>query len=104
MLTFYILGLIITSPRGATWSMNPHINGDLPGAEGGFEISLGWFGMRWGWRNNQVFMEINTPEGTNGLVKLPRAGSIVVDEVAVDIDANRNIMLNGGKHIVIIFS
>ncbi len=103
-LTFYILGLTVTSPRGATWSVNPHINGGLPGAEGGFETSLGWFGVRWALQNNQFFMEINTPEGTNGLVKLPRVGSVVVDEVAVDVSANGEIMLNGGKHTLVILS
>ncbi|KAK0430937.1 Six-hairpin glycosidase [Armillaria borealis] len=103
-LTFYILGLTVTSPRGATWSVNPHINGGLPGAEGGFETSLGWFGVKWVLQANQFFMEINTPEGTDGLVKLPRVGSVVVDEVAVDVGANGEIMLNGGKHTLVILS
>ncbi len=49
-------------------------------------------------------MEINTPEGTDGLVKLPRVGTAVVDEIAVDIGANGDITLNGGKHSVAIFS
>ncbi|KAK0184792.1 Six-hairpin glycosidase [Armillaria mellea] len=40
-LTFYILGLTVMSPRGATWSVSPHVNGGLPGAEGGFE-TLAW--------------------------------------------------------------
>ncbi|SJL14854.1 related to alpha-L-rhamnosidase A [Armillaria ostoyae] len=103
-LTFYILGLTVTSPRGATWSVNPHINGGLPGAEGGFETLLGWFGVKWVLQANQFFMEINTPEGTDGLVKLPRVGSVVVDEVAVDVGANGEIMLNGGKHTLVILS
>ncbi|KAK0200591.1 Six-hairpin glycosidase [Desarmillaria ectypa] len=102
-LTFYVLGLTITSRQGATWSVNPHVNGGLPGAEGGFETALGWFGVRWALQNNQFFMEINTPEGTNGRVKLPRKGSVVVDEVAVDVDAYGEITLNGGKHSVAIF-
>ncbi len=84
--------------------MNLHINGGLPGAEGGFETSLGWFGVRWALQKNQFFMEINTPEGINGLVKLPRVGSVVVDEVAVDVSANGEIMLNGGKHTLVILS
>ncbi|KAK0219176.1 Six-hairpin glycosidase-like protein [Armillaria fumosa] len=88
-LTFYILGLTITSSRGATWSMNPHINGGLPGAEGGFETSLGWFGVRWALQNNQFFVAVDTPEGTDGLVKLSRAGSVVVDEVAIDVGKDR---------------
>ncbi|KAK0451160.1 Six-hairpin glycosidase [Desarmillaria tabescens] len=103
-LTFYVLGLTITSPQGATWSANPHVNGGLPGAEGGFETSLGWFGIRWQLQNNHFFMEINTPEGTNGRVKLPREGSVVVDEIAVDVGAEGEIMLNGGKHDIAIFS
>ncbi|KAG7443761.1 Six-hairpin glycosidase [Guyanagaster necrorhizus] len=103
-LTFYILGLTITSPRGATWSLSPHINGGLPGAEGGFGTSLGWFGVKWALQDNQFFMEISTPEGTSGQVKLPRNGSVVVDEEAVDVDADGEIALTGGKHSVAIFS
>ncbi|KAK0454256.1 Six-hairpin glycosidase [Desarmillaria tabescens] len=102
-LTFYVLGLTITSPRGATWSVNPHINGGLPGAEGGFETSLGWFGVRWTLRDNQFFMEIDTPGGTSGRVKLPREGSVTVDEVAVDVGTDGEIALNGGKHSIAIF-
>ncbi|KAK0492830.1 Six-hairpin glycosidase [Armillaria luteobubalina] len=103
-LTFYILGLTITSPRGATWFVNPHVNGGLPDVEGGFETGLGWFGVRWVMQANQFFMEISTPEGTNGRVKLPTEGSVVVDEEAVDIAADREITLNGGRHTVVIIS
>ncbi|KAK0451165.1 Six-hairpin glycosidase [Desarmillaria tabescens] len=103
-LTFYVLGLTITSRQGATWSVNPHVNGGLPRAEGGFETALGWFGVRWALKNNQFLMEINTPEGTSGQVKIPREGTVVVDEVTVNVCAHSEITLNGGKHSVSIFS
>ncbi|KAK0200614.1 Six-hairpin glycosidase [Desarmillaria ectypa] len=97
-LTFDDLGLTVTLARSATWSMNPHINGRLPGAEGGFETSLGWFGVRWILQNNQFFMEIDTPEGNNGRVKPPSQGSVVV----VDVGMEGELTLNGGKHSIAI--
>ncbi|KAG7443773.1 uncharacterized protein BT62DRAFT_1008852 [Guyanagaster necrorhizus] len=100
-LTLYVMGL---SLRGATWSVSPLINGGLPGAEGGFETLLGWFGMKWALKDNQFFMEISTPKGTNDQVKLLRNGSVVVDEEAVDVGADGEIALTGGKHGVVIFS
>ncbi|KAK0472524.1 Six-hairpin glycosidase [Armillaria novae-zelandiae] len=92
-LTFYILGLTITSPRGATWSVNPHVNGGLPGAEGGFETGLGWFGVKWVMHANQEPMVE---------VKLPIEGSVVVDEESVGVTTDREITLKGGRHTVVI--
>ncbi|KAJ3748405.1 hypothetical protein DFH05DRAFT_1389962 [Lentinula detonsa] len=45
-LSFHLLGLTVTSPQGATWSVAPVLSG-LTAAEGGFETGLGWFGVNW---------------------------------------------------------
>ena len=46
-LTFYALGLTVTSPAGSAWAVAPHLQGGLPGAQGGFSTPLGWFGVQW---------------------------------------------------------
>ena len=45
-LTYYVLGLTVTSPQGRTWQVAPHLSG-LEAAEGGFTTPLGWFGVKW---------------------------------------------------------
>ncbi|KAH7099674.1 Six-hairpin glycosidase [Auriculariales sp. MPI-PUGE-AT-0066] len=69
-LTFYVLGLRITSPQGKTWEFDPHTSG-LPSAEGGFETALGWFGVEWSISDDGVFTaEVVAPTGTDGVINL----------------------------------
>ena len=70
-LTYYVLGLTVTSPQGATWQVAPHTSG-LSAAEGGFTTPLGWFGAKWSKTSKGKFsLEIDVPEGTKGTVELP---------------------------------
>ncbi|PFH47431.1 glycoside hydrolase family 78 protein [Amanita thiersii Skay4041] len=77
-LTFHVLGLTITSPRGQTWSVAPVLSG-LSEAEGGFETALGWFGVSWSVVNSTFILTVDTPSGTKGVVVLPRDGSVRLD-------------------------
>ncbi|XP_006455643.1 hypothetical protein AGABI2DRAFT_210102 [Agaricus bisporus var. bisporus H97] len=75
-LTFYLLGLTVTSTRGQTWSFAPHLGTGVPAAEGGFETPLGRYDAAWSFdkdaNGNDVFnIRIMTPQGTQGIVKLP---------------------------------
>ena len=63
---------------GQTWSLTPHTSG-LTAAEGGFETPLGWFGARWNLVSKAFEVTVSTPEGTEGVVNLPRPGRVMVD-------------------------
>ncbi|EPQ59764.1 Six-hairpin glycosidase [Gloeophyllum trabeum ATCC 11539] len=84
-LTFHVLGLQLTSPQGRTWSIAPITSG-LKSAAGGFETGLGWFGVDWSIADDTLRVEVDTPEGTSGVVTLPGNGSVP---------------LSGGKHTLV---
>lgn len=93
-LTFYVLGLTITSPEGRTWSVAPHLSG-LQSAEGGFETTLGWFGVKWTKKAQSFELSITTPIGTSGTIKLPLAGNVMVNGRRFDTKGGE-ISLDGG--------
>ncbi|PCH42961.1 glycoside hydrolase family 78 protein [Wolfiporia cocos MD-104 SS10] len=98
-LTFYVLGLTVTSPQGQTWSIAPHTSG-LPSAQGGFETALGWFGVDWASSTDAFSMSISTPTGTSGVVVLPINGTVTVDGSVRQV--NSTVQLEGGNHTVIV--
>ncbi|KAF9073410.1 glycoside hydrolase family 78 protein [Rhodocollybia butyracea] len=53
-LIFYLVGLMVTSSQGATWSVAPVLSG-LTAAQGGFETNLGWFGANWTFTDKTTF-------------------------------------------------
>ncbi|KAI0752009.1 hypothetical protein C8Q74DRAFT_347805 [Fomes fomentarius] len=59
-LTYYVLGLIVTSPQGQTWQVALHLSG-LTAAKGGFTTPLGWFGVKWEKTKTTFRMEIDVP-------------------------------------------
>lgn len=71
-LTNYVLGLMITSPVGSTWSLTPQF-GDLTSVQGGFTTSLGAFQASWNVTDGGYgySVEWSSPAGTNGTVVLP---------------------------------
>ncbi|KAL4242799.1 alpha-L-rhamnosidase [Abortiporus biennis] len=81
-LTFYVLGLTVTSPQGKTWSFDPHLSG-LSNVEGGFETPLGWFGVNWelspSVTNPAFSAEVSVSQGTEGQIRFPASGSIAVN-------------------------
>ncbi len=94
-MTFYILGLTITTPEGQTWSVAPHLSG-LNAAEGGFETSLGWFGVKWA-SNRQTFeLNITAPTGTTGNVKLPVTGTVRLNGKKISAPGGE-VSLDGGN-------
>ncbi|KAF8893770.1 Six-hairpin glycosidase-like protein [Infundibulicybe gibba] len=99
-LTFFVLGLTVTSPQGATWSVAPVLSG-LRAAEGGFETGLGWFGVKWSVNGNVLTLDIDTPSGTRGSVVIPGEGSVQVDGKAVKVDAVGSVTISGGTHRVV---
>ncbi|KAF9077676.1 Six-hairpin glycosidase [Rhodocollybia butyracea] len=102
-LVFYLVGLTVTSPQGATWSVAPVLSG-LTAAQGGFETNLGWFGANWTLTDNTIFtLAIETPSGTKGTVTLPGAGHISVDGSATDTKGGDLILnLTGGSHVIVL--
>ena len=98
-LTYYVLGLTVTSPNGQTWSVAPHTS-DLSSAEGGFETALGWYGVQWSSRTAAFNISISTPDGTSGIVQLPMNGTVTVDGSAIDGNGFLSIELDGGNHTI----
>jgi hypothetical protein len=100
-LTFFVVGLTVTSPQGATWSIAPVLSG-LTAAQGGFETGLGWFGANWTLTDNTTFtLTIDTPSGTSGTVTLPAAGKVEVDGKNTEVNG---VVLNltGGSHVIVL--
>lgn len=77
------------------WEFAPHTSG-LPGAEGGFETSLGWFGAKWHIDDEGSFVaEVTVPEGVTGTVnvewvKAERTTVVVNGEVVVATSGERS--------------
>ncbi|KAI8992817.1 Six-hairpin glycosidase [Trametes punicea] len=98
-LTYYVLGLTVTSPQGHNWSVAPHTSG-LSAAEGGFTTSLGWFGVKWSLQKRTFTLNIDVPEGTSGTVTLPFAGRVKVNGKVTLVGKGDSLQLGGGKHSV----
>ncbi|PWY76311.1 hypothetical protein BO70DRAFT_388634 [Aspergillus heteromorphus CBS 117.55] len=69
-LTNFIVGLTVTSPLGATWSLAPQFV-DLKSAEAGFTTSLGKFQAAWSKGADNYTLDFTVPKGTNGNLTLP---------------------------------
>ncbi|THH04410.1 hypothetical protein EW145_g5548 [Phellinidium pouzarii] len=102
-LTFYVLGLQVTSPRGATWALSPHFSG-LNAAEGGFTTPLGWFGVSWEVKDNAIIsMVVSTPVGTQGTVTIPGI------ETGLQVDGGTTqhgwpVSVSGGSHTITVLN
>ncbi|KAF5353466.1 hypothetical protein D9756_007933 [Leucocoprinus leucothites] len=99
-LTFFLLGLRVTSTKGNTWNLAPHLNTGVPGAEGGFETPLGRFDAAWTFDedadgNTVLNVQISTPPGTKGAIQLPSnmMASYVRDGTV------RNLVLRGSSEV-----
>ncbi|KAK0485990.1 glycoside hydrolase family 78 protein [Armillaria novae-zelandiae] len=104
-LTFFVLGLTLTGPQGSSWSVAPVLSG-LQSAEGGFETSLGWFGVQWNVSSTNDFtLVIEAPLGTEGTVRLPSSTNFTVDGESVSSismsDSHPSFRLSGGIHTLI---
>ena len=97
-MTFYVLGITVTSPCGQTWRVAPNLSG-LPAAEGGFTTCLGWFGVKWSVQGAKFVLELDVPEGTRGTVVLPVDGNITVGGREVVV-RDAEFEVEGGQHIV----
>ncbi|KAJ3570977.1 hypothetical protein NP233_g4058 [Leucocoprinus birnbaumii] len=95
-LTFHVLGIGITSPQGKSWAVNPVLSG-LDSAEGGFETTLGWFGVKWEANETVLTVQVTTPHATTGTVNIPGSGQIQVDGEPVD---GGSVSLAGGDHVL----
>ncbi|KAL0948872.1 hypothetical protein HGRIS_008991 [Hohenbuehelia grisea] len=98
-LTFFVAGITVTSPQGATWAVAPVLSG-LDAAEGGFETPLGRFDVKWVVKNRRFTLNIRTPKGTSGTVILPGTGAVKVDDKAQASRASASLQLGGGEHVV----
>ncbi|CCM05942.1 uncharacterized protein FIBRA_08181 [Fibroporia radiculosa] len=100
-LTFYVLGLTVTSPMGQTWAVAPHTSG-LSFAQGGFETPLGWFGVEWSLDGANFTILLEMPKGTNGVVTVPIQGSVSLDGQKVDVEGD--ILVTGGNHTIVVYN
>ncbi|KIJ59431.1 glycoside hydrolase family 78 protein [Hydnomerulius pinastri MD-312] len=96
-LTFYVVGMQVTSPQGRTWRVAPVLSG-LSAAEGGYETNLGWFGVKWSLDDGTLTVFVSTPVGTSGTVILPGSGVIRVDGKE---SGNGSVSLSGGNHTLV---
>lgn len=103
-LTYYILGLTVTSPKGQTWAVAPRVGGGLPSAEGGFETPLGWYGVKWTLTGNTLSINLSTPTATSGLFRVPLGwgGILTVDgrsaNPAGQVEEGQKVQITGGTH------
>ncbi|KAJ3569435.1 hypothetical protein NP233_g5042 [Leucocoprinus birnbaumii] len=100
-LTFHVLGIGITSPQGKSWAVNPVLSG-LDSAEGGFETTLGWFGVKWEANETVLTIQVTTPHATTGTVNIPGSGQIQVD--GEPVDGGKLTMLTSRLTILMVFS
>ncbi|OHX00407.1 bacterial alpha-l-rhamnosidase domain-containing protein [Colletotrichum incanum] len=68
-LTEYLVGLRVTRPAGAGWSLKP-VFGEVPEAQAGFTTALGRFSAKWKVERGVATVEWDVPEGTRGWVEL----------------------------------
>ncbi|TFY77150.1 hypothetical protein EWM64_g6863 [Hericium alpestre] len=94
-LTFYVLGLTVTSPQGRTWSIAPHISG-LSAAEGGFETALGWFGVQWNTSHGSFTLALDVPKETKGVVRLPMGDNVSLDGKPAKAEDDGSLAVQGG--------
>ncbi|KAJ7226788.1 glycoside hydrolase family 78 protein [Mycena pura] len=97
-LTFYVLGIQVTSSQGLTWNIAPVLSG-LPSAEGGIETGLGAFIVEWHVDGQILNLSLQTPAGTAGNVTLPGTGPLTVNG-AVQHSASGTVQLAGGNHMI----
>ncbi|KAG6908504.1 hypothetical protein DXG01_004438 [Tephrocybe rancida] len=108
-LTFYVLGLRITSPQGRTWTLSPHVGGGLPGAEGGFETPLGTYAVKWSLPPSGALgvltVQVSTPNASSGIFKVPRGMGGRLQVAGVDkgvVGEGVEIGLAGGSYSVVL--
>ncbi|KAJ7722663.1 glycoside hydrolase family 78 protein [Mycena maculata] len=97
-LTFYLLGIQLTSPLGASWSIAPVLSG-LPSAEGGIETGLGSFSVQWAVSGETLTLALQTPAGTQGVVTVPGTGPITVDK-KIEPTSSDSVELRGGNYTI----
>jgi hypothetical protein len=97
-MTFYLLGIQLTSALGATWTIAPVLSG-LPSAEGGLETRLGSFGVQWKVVGQTLTLTLQTPAGTSGVVTLPGTGPLTVDTHVLSTSSG-SVELKGGNHTI----
>ncbi|KAK2004422.1 Six-hairpin glycosidase, partial [Colletotrichum falcatum] len=68
-LTEYLVGLRVTRPAGAEWSLKPAF-GEVPEAQAGFTTVLGRFSVKWAVEGNVAAVEWDVPAGTRGWLEL----------------------------------
>ncbi|KAJ7754097.1 glycoside hydrolase family 78 protein [Mycena metata] len=95
-LTFYLLGIKLTTAQGATWSIAPVLSG-LSSAEGGLETGLGFFGVNWTVTDQTLTLVLEAPAGTSGVVTLPGSGPVTVN-AQVQPASSESVELEGGTH------
>ena len=107
--------------QGKTWSLAPHLSG-LEAAEGGFETSLGWFGVKWSLSEvnggTAFTLSFEVPSGTSGTITLPKlpsssssvgsdvqGGTVRMDGVVMNTTQNDSgnlvLKVGGGNHTII---
>ncbi|KIJ30877.1 glycoside hydrolase family 78 protein [Sphaerobolus stellatus SS14] len=113
-LSFYVLGLTITSPGGATFRVEPQ-PGNLTTVEGGYEVNGGWFGVKWNISGKEMTVDVESPGNSTGVVLLPPGfgvgtgvvvdGKAVRKEVVQMVESKGNskmqVVVGGGKHVVV---
>ncbi|TFK47182.1 Six-hairpin glycosidase [Heliocybe sulcata] len=101
-LTYYVLGLTVTSPQGKTWSIAPHLSG-LSAAEGGFTTPLGWYGVKWTEDDSMFTLDVDIPTGTSGIVQLPYTqGKVEINGFEVGAFEG-DINLDGGRKTIVVY-
>lgn len=86
------------------WVVHPMLSG-LHTAEGGFEMPLGWFGVKWrvgdGGKEAVLFeTEVEMPLGTKGTVVLLVEGHVTIEGDELTAVDGQRVHLAGGTHLI----
>lgn len=89
VLTEGVVGLRVTEPAGRKWEVGPASFGVLGEAQAGFTTGLGRFSAGFKVEGGEAVVEWDTPEGTEGVLRLPGREPVEVpggkDSVVVSV-------------------
>lgn len=90
-----VLGFKVLGLGGRTWEIRPAL-GNLTSVKAGFETGLGWFEASVEVGEGFMKIDLETPQGTDGLLVLPAKYS----KIAIDNVVSQNMSVEGGERSI----
>ena len=100
-MTYYLLGLTV-EPDGQ-WALRPCEDASVNEARGGFSTPNGKYATSWKGEEGKWCIEVDVPEGMNGIVRMGFRGRWEVDGKAIESeveDGTSRVRLAGGRRLI----